>query len=157
MLFLLILGTIEAGRFILYYQTMNNAAREGARYAIVHGSEALCPSGPQPGQDLINPPDGYEPGGCPDFIGERIRQRVEEATIGVINPSDLTIYPPIWTDAAILAKPSPDGVNTGSDARGNYVSVFVDLAYRPLIATILDIGVLPDITISAESTLVINY
>jgi len=36
--FLLLFAIIEAGRFILYYETLNNATREGARYATVHGS-----------------------------------------------------------------------------------------------------------------------
>ena len=31
-------GIIEAGRFIFYYETLNNATREGARYAIVNGA-----------------------------------------------------------------------------------------------------------------------
>mgnify|MGYP000500059501 CR=1 FL=1 len=48
LLFLLILGTIEAGRFIFYYELLNHAAREGARYAIVHGARSDCPSGPPP-------------------------------------------------------------------------------------------------------------
>ena len=35
LLFLLVLGTFEAGRFIFHYELLNNAAREGAREAIV--------------------------------------------------------------------------------------------------------------------------
>ena len=45
-LFVLILGTIEAGRFMLFYEVMNNATREGARYAIVHGADSTCPRNP---------------------------------------------------------------------------------------------------------------
>jgi len=37
------------------------------------------------------------------------------------------------------------------------VTVFLDLTYKPMIEHIVDIGLLPDIQISAESTLVINY
>src|SRR5690242_12105624 len=44
--FLLLFAIIEGGRFIFYYETLNNATREGARYAIVHGSNAKCPAGP---------------------------------------------------------------------------------------------------------------
>ncbi len=45
--FLLLFGIIEAGRFIFYYETLSNATREGARYAIVNGANTLgCPSGP---------------------------------------------------------------------------------------------------------------
>ena len=49
--FLLLFGIIEAGRFILFYEALNNATREGARYAIVHGSNSSCPSGPMPPGD----------------------------------------------------------------------------------------------------------
>jgi Flp pilus assembly protein TadG len=44
--FLLLFAIIEAGRFILYYETLNNATREGTRYAIVNGANSLtCPTG----------------------------------------------------------------------------------------------------------------
>ena len=39
--FLLLFGIIEAGRFIYYYEVLNNATREGARYAIVNGASSL--------------------------------------------------------------------------------------------------------------------
>jgi hypothetical protein len=51
--FLLLLCIVEFGRAIYYVQILNNAAREGARYAIVHGNESTNPSGPPPGY-LIN-------------------------------------------------------------------------------------------------------
>ena len=38
MLCLIILGVLEVGRLVLVYTTVANAARAGARYAIVHGS-----------------------------------------------------------------------------------------------------------------------
>jgi len=48
---LIVLGTIDFGRAIYYYSVISNGAREGARYAIVHGSKAQsidgsCASGP---------------------------------------------------------------------------------------------------------------
>jgi Flp pilus assembly protein TadG len=44
--FLLLLGILEGGRFIYQYETLNNAARAGVRYAIVHGAESMNPTGP---------------------------------------------------------------------------------------------------------------
>jgi len=38
-LLLLTFGIVEGGRLIWAYNTVSHAAREGARYAIVHGSE----------------------------------------------------------------------------------------------------------------------
>ena len=43
MLFLLVLGTFEVGRYIFHYELLNNAAREGSRYAIVHGADPIVP------------------------------------------------------------------------------------------------------------------
>ena len=83
--FLLLFGIIEAGRFIFYYEMLNNATREGARYAIVQGSNALgCPSGPMPGS---RPP-------C-DLTGERVKQRVRDAAFGVLG-TGVVIPDPVW-------------------------------------------------------------
>lgn len=42
----LLLAVVDFGRMVLLYTTVSNAARVGARYAIVHGSDAGTPSGP---------------------------------------------------------------------------------------------------------------
>ena len=48
--FMLLFGIIEGGRFIFYYETLSNATREGARYAIVNGERSLtCSTGPDDG------------------------------------------------------------------------------------------------------------
>ena len=154
MLFLLIVGIIEAGRFVFLTEVMNNATKEGARYAIVHGADAVCPSGPMPGEPL-NTSVGTS--SC-DFSGANVADAVRDAALNAAI-GDLTIHPPVWTDRADLANPAlgnPDP-NTGSNERGNYVTVFLDLSYRPLVATVVDVPILPDIFIRAESTLVINY
>jgi Flp pilus assembly protein TadG len=44
--FLLLFAIIDFGRYVYYVQILNNAAREGARYAIVHGAASLTPTGP---------------------------------------------------------------------------------------------------------------
>jgi Flp pilus assembly protein TadG len=41
---MLLLGTFEMCRMVLVYTTVANAARAGARYAIVHGSDAATTS-----------------------------------------------------------------------------------------------------------------
>jgi Flp pilus assembly protein TadG len=51
MFIIVLLGVVEMGRMVLVYTTMANAARAGARYAIVHGSDRTGsgydgPSGP---------------------------------------------------------------------------------------------------------------
>ena len=122
--FLLLFGIIEAGRFIFYYETLSNATREGARYAIVNGANTLgCPSGP--------PAPGSS--GC-DTSGDNVSARVRQSGIGLPNAITVT---PTWT---------PD------NGRGSTVNVVAQMTYHVLVPLVP----LPDITVKAESTLVIN-
>ena len=126
---------------------LNNATREGARYAIVHGADSVCPSGPMPnGAKNLCDPDG-----------DNIKSRVQEAAIDIAGTGDLILYDPIWTNRGIPTNPTPGDPSTGTNARGEYVTVFLDFVYQPIVRQVIDFGVLPDITISAESTLVVNY
>jgi hypothetical protein len=146
MLFLLILGTIEAGRFVFFQELLNHATREGARYAIVHGADSVCPSGP--------PAAGTAP--C-DVTGENVKDRVREAALEIAGLGSLTLPDPVWTPRGDLSTPDPGDLSTGTNDRGEYVTVFVSFTYQPLIGEVVGVGVLPDISIDAESTLVINY
>ena len=122
--FLLLFGIIEAGRFIFYYETLSNATREGARYAIVNGANTLgCPSGPPaPGSSAC------------DTSGANVSARVRQSGIGLPNAITVT---PTWT---------PD------NGRGSTVNVVAQMTYHVLVPLVP----LPDITVKAESTLVIN-
>ena len=53
MFFALIMGTIELGRLMWVDHTLANATREGARYAMVHGSRAVVPANDRQVQDVI--------------------------------------------------------------------------------------------------------
>ena len=61
MFFLLLLGIIEAGRFIFYYEVLHNATREGARYAIVNGAN-VDPSAVRPDPRARTPCHATRPG-----------------------------------------------------------------------------------------------
>ncbi len=69
LLVIVFIGVIEFGRFVLAYETLNNATREGARYAIVHGGDSVCPSGPMPG-------GGTSPSSCADQSCTNVINRV---------------------------------------------------------------------------------
>ncbi len=125
--FLLLFGIIEGGRFILFYQALNNATREGARYAIVHGSNSSCPSGPMP--------PGMSAPGCHDAPGDRVIQRVKDSAFGLLGPT-VTVTPE-W---------GPLGNGREADVRVTAAYTYSTLAPIPL----------PAITITAESRLVIN-
>ena len=52
MFFIMIFGAIDVGRAVWNYNTLAQATREGARYAIVHGANSSDPSGPGDDQDI---------------------------------------------------------------------------------------------------------
>jgi len=127
--FLLLFGIIEAGRFIFYYEVLNNATREGTRYAIVNGAnsdEVGCPTGP-PAPDTTS---------C-DPTGEDVKQRVRDAAFGVLG-AGVTVTP-VWHDPA-------------DNGRGSTITVTASYTYTSLIPIVP----LPPITVVAESSLVIN-
>ena len=126
MFFMVLFGIVEAGRFIFYYETLNSATREGARYAIVNGANTIgCPTGPP------------APASAPcDPAGDAVRQRVRDAAFGVLSP--ITVDP-VWHDPA-------------NNGRGSTVTVSATFTYRSLVPIVP----LPPITITAESSLVIN-
>jgi hypothetical protein len=126
--FLLLFAIIEGGRFILYYETLSNATREGARYAIVHGSNSSCPSGPMP--------PGMNPPGCYDPAGAKVVQRVKDTAFGLLG-------------TGVSVTPTWSGLGNGRDADVNVAATYT---YR----TLVPILPLPPITVNAESTLVIN-
>jgi hypothetical protein len=120
-------GIIEAGRFIFYYETLNSATREGARYAIVNGANSLtCPTGPPAGTSWACDPTGAD-----------VVDRVRESAIGM--PGSEIAVTPVW------ANPADNG-------RGSTVTVTATFSYSSLIPLVP----LPVITVEAESSLVVN-
>lgn len=106
MFFLVLFGIIEAGRFIFYYETLNNATREGARYAIVNGANTIgCSTGSpaEPGTTSCNP------------SGSDVEARVRSAAFGVLDP--------------ITVQATWDPHN----GRGSTVRVWAEFTYRPLV------------------------
>jgi Flp pilus assembly protein TadG len=103
MFVILLAGIVEMGRMVLVYTTIANAARAGARYAIVHGADqTVSPSGPG------------NPCTCPD-----VKTVVKNfASAGLVNTSALTItvsYP------------------NGDNNAGSPVTVKVMYPYDPFI------------------------
>ena len=129
--FVLLFAIIEGGRFMIYYETLNNATREGARYAIVNGANTLgCASGPA------------APNSTPcDVVGNKVKARVKSAAFDILG-TGVTVTPQ-WL--------KPDGT-PGDNGRGMTVTVTADYTYHSLVPLVP----LPAFTISAESTLVIN-
>jgi Flp pilus assembly protein TadG len=131
-LILMFFGIIEFGRFILTYTELNNATREGARYAIVHGSSSSCPTGPMPG--------GNPSPLCNDTAGTAVKNVVVLRGVSLnLSTSQVTVT---WTKFGELA----------SNARSNDVTVTADYAFTTIIPLPI-----PPISMTARSTLVINH
>jgi Flp pilus assembly protein TadG len=134
--FILLFGIIEAGRFIFYYETLSSATREGARYAIVNGANTLgCPSGPPaPGSSAC------------DTAGNNVQTRVRQQAFGV-SSSAITVQRCWWYTACDFGTHGD-----GDNARGATVTVTASYTYSALVPLVP----LPSITVTAESSLVIN-
>jgi hypothetical protein len=135
-IFLLVLySIIEFGRYIYTVQVLNDAAREGARYAIVHGSQALCPSGPMPGGAA---------NACDPF-GDRVTAVVQKYAVGVIGPVSFPIM------ASCTSVPSNPCWQPNNQRQSN-----ITIQVRAVFNTLLPVP-LPAITVDGSSTLVINH
>lgn len=125
--FLILFSIIDFGRYVYYVQILNNAAREGARYAIVHGANSFQSSGPAaPGFTSSDP------------TAANVKAVAKQNAIGVVG------------SAAVLRffADYPDSWNR----RGDRVKVSIQYDFKSMIPIVP----LPPITITGESTLVIN-
>lgn len=154
--FLLLFSIVEFGRAIYYLEILNNAAREGARFAIVHGHESADPAGPPPGYPLTTNGDPF---------ASNVKQVVRGYAVGVIGNTGTANF--IVTVCYLQPAPGPiytcpdnnagNDMGTGNNGRSDppqNVNVTVKYAYLPIIASFVP---LPSFTISGGSTLVINH
>jgi Flp pilus assembly protein TadG len=141
--FLLLFGIIEAGRFVFYYEILNNATREGARYAIVHSGPTLGRStGPDTG--TTTPPFSDDP------TGEDVVQQVRQSATGIVG-SAISVDRCWWND--VVVTPCDFGTHgSGGYSPGSTVTVRATYTYASLIPLVP----LPNITVTAESSLVIT-
>jgi len=131
---LLLYGIVEFGRYVYTVQVLNNAAREGARYAIVHGAESGTSSGPMPGGTEISD----------DPTGENVKDAVRKYAVGVLNP----IIFPAQTCPSSPANPCW----VTSNQRGDTVTVVAQTTFTLLLPLPV-----PAITVEGSSTLVVNH
>jgi hypothetical protein len=159
-IFLFVLfALIELGRAIYYIQVLDSAARDGARYAVVHGFQSLCPSGPMP----------YGGTNSCDPNGDRVIETVLKRAIGVTDTAGSLTTRVKWCDASPyqadacgdtnLASnqpvPCPDwaDLGDGDNKRGQIVTVCVQYSYQSLLGDLVPI---PNFAISGRATLVVN-
>jgi hypothetical protein len=162
----MIFGLIELGRAVYYSQILDSAARDGARYAVVHGKESIVPSGPFP-LSMLPTVNTRDPN------GDNVIKVVTDRSIGVTDKAgsltvrvkwcDATLYqatPPASTcgDHDLVANqpvPCPNwtDLGDGDNSRGQIVTVCVQYAYQSILG---DLAPIPDFTITGRATLVVN-
>ena len=161
---LIVLGTIDFGRAIYIYSVMSNGAREGARYAIVHGSKAqsidgTCASGP--GSTTT------------DTLGALVvvatgASAPAWATVPVGCAAPVTV-PPVGLDPSVYAATTcwGDGCTVPSDCSGagtnaaprsndpdQPVTVRTCYRFRAILPSLFGVG---PISLAAETTLYIAH
>jgi TadE-like protein len=139
--FLMVFALMDFGRYVYYVQTLNNAAREGARYAIVHGYLSLNPSGP--------PAPGTT---SSDIPGNNVINVARQYAIGVIGDSSTLSIVPTWWDTVTQPDPAATSGN-GTNARENVIQVVVTYQFQSVIPLVP----IPPIEVKGSSTLVINH
>jgi Flp pilus assembly protein TadG len=150
---LLLFSIIEFGRAVYYVQMLGNAAREGARYAIIHGADSWCPSGPMP---PTTPPTSNP---C-DPNGAKVVTATKQHAIGVIDASANAFnVKALWCSKGFDVSTCDDDpatypLGTGNNGRGEYVQVSISYTFQPLIAGVVP---LPNFTLTGGSTLVVNH
>ena len=146
--FLLLFSIIEFGRAVYYIQMLNNAAREGARFAIVHGAKSTsCSSGPMP--ITIPPTESCDP------TGANIVAVVKNYAVAIIDsgPTDFAVNVK-WCATVACPNTNLIGKGDGTNARNQTVAVEVAYTFRPMIAGVVP---LPTFTLSGGSNLVVNH
>lgn len=149
--FFILFAILEFGRAVYVTQVLNNAAREGARYAIVHGAASQCPSGPFPAAYGTDNP-------CDPTGDLYVVPKVKSFAIAIPNTETADFAVSVrWCadDGDVGDCPDTNSVarGDGSNDRNETVVVSITYIYRPL----LGIVPLPSFTMTGGSTLVINH
>jgi hypothetical protein len=146
---MMVFAVIDLGRVIWAYDNLGNGAREGARYASVHGSSGLtiCPTGPgsnlQPENVAACPPLGAD-------LKDPTRQVVRNFLIA---PGSAPVIQVCYFDT------DPPGCSGNTDqtgagnARGEYVRVTVRSTVDLVTGTFLGLG---GFSVVGQSTVLIN-
>ena len=129
----MLFSIIDFGRYVYYVQILNNAAREGARFAIVNGANSFTPVGPA----TDNP---------------AVATVVRNYAVGVIGDDTILEIHSCWKPEKQDCWPTDDPMVVASNNRESTVHVWVEYEFHAVIPLVP----IPGITITGESTLVIN-
>lgn len=149
---LIVFGMIDVGRVVWATDDITNAAREGARYASLHGgsfcsasgsSSICCPTGPS----LSGSPAPSCPTWSPDS-----KEPTRSATRAyfIAAGTGMTVWVCYYTTTACTHNTDQTGA---TNARGTYVTVTVQSSVPILTGKLIG---LRGFTVNAHSTVIIN-
>jgi hypothetical protein len=142
LLLIFVLALVDFARGIFIYSVVSDAAREGARYAIVHGAlaplDSMTPSGP----------------GTSDPNGSTYVVPAARSVAQGLDQSLLTIGA-CWGDRCTVPPDCSAGTNTAaSPIEGIPVKVRACYRFNAITATFLGVSSIP---LSAEATLSVTH
>ncbi len=142
----MLFGIIDLGRVIWANDSLGNAAREAARYAIVHGGSDLtvCPVGPP-----AYLADWTNPAGCPAWTPdtkEPIRTVARQFSIA----GGTTLSVQVCYGAGCTGDTD---VSSASNKRGTPVTVRITSTVPIFTGALLHMG---DFTVTGTSTMLVN-
>ncbi len=146
MMFLLT-GFFDLGRVVLAHDALGHAAREAARYAIVHGSAPgnLCPVGPLPA-DVTAPTASPT---CPYPSPSRESIRIEAREQAAIAGNTVTVEV-CYGEGCVGDTDNLGATNT----RGTPVTVTVHTTVHMAAGSLLGIT---SFDVTSSSTMLVNY
>lgn len=143
----LLLGIVDMGRAVWATTSLASAAREAARYAIVHGGAAstVCPVGP-PGPDTVIPAASSA---CP-YPSPSKQSIVDAAVAAAIAGGSNTIV----TVCYGLNCTGNNDTTNATNARGTPITVAVSSTVNLVVPSLMG---RPSFTLSGSSTMVVNH
>ena len=151
-LMFLLMGFFDLGRVVLGHDALGHAAREGARYAIVHGGtlsiyggslDGTCPAGPLPAG--VTPPPVTSSCPYPSPSKEAIREEVRQQAAAAGS---------IVTVEVCYGAGCVGDENLAANVRGTPVTVTVHSTVDMTAGALIGFG---SFTVSSSSTMLVNH
>jgi len=145
MMFLLT-GFFDLGRVVLAHDALGHAAREAARYAIVHGESATCPAGPLKA-DVVAPVAGPS---CPYPSPSRESIRIEAREQAAAAGSTVTVE--VCYGEGCVG--DTDATLTTTNERGTPVTVTVRTTVHMAAGSLIGFS---SFDVTSSSTMLVNH
>jgi TadE-like protein len=151
MFLMMMFGIVDFGRVIWARNSLENAAREGARYAIVHGGTfgQKCPVGPAPASFQIPASSTSCPYPSPS------KQSIYNAALafGIAPGTGLTITACYHT-AGTTCTGNVNSPSSITNIRGTAVTVTATSTLNLIVPSLLRLG---SFTVVGSSTMLVNF